>query len=111
MAAAEAATQLANRDINFFDPPKDLMGGAIQIERRLGTPSRAENTQRYNNLSECMRDMFNDGNAAPRGWTPVGDTKAALINRLIGTAAQQGTLYEYWNNRNNRNPSDLLHTY
>jgi len=103
MAAAAAATQLANRDINFFDPPKDLMGGAIQIERRLGTSSqRAENTQRYNNLRNCMRDMLYNGAAFPQGWTPVGDTKAALIDRLIGTAAQQGTLYEYWNNRNNR---------
>lgn len=101
MAAAEAATQLANRDINFFDPPKDLMGGAIQIDRRDG-PHQAENRARYANLSKCMRDMFNNGNAAPQGWTPVGDTKAALINRLIGTAAQQGTLYDYWNNRNNR---------
>ena len=102
MAAAEAATQLANRDINFFDPPKDLMGGAIQIERRVAGPHQAENTQRYNNLRNCMHDMLYNGEAFPRGWTPVGDTKAALINRLIGTAAQQGTLYEYWNNRNNR---------
>jgi hypothetical protein len=105
MAAAEAATQLANRDINFFDPPKDLMGGDIQIERRSGTLSlsqRTENTQRYNNLRNCMHDMLYNGLAFPQGWTPVGDTKAALIDRLIGTAAQQGTLYEYWNNRNNR---------
>ena len=103
---SETQEQLDNRDINFFDPPKDLMGGYIRIETRptfeTTLARRRENEQRYTNLTNCMRNMFYSGREIPPGWTPVGDTKAALINRLIGTAQVPRTLYTYWNDRTNR---------
>jgi hypothetical protein len=61
------AVLLSNKQINFYDPPKDLHVGSFLNHKEHGHV-----------LGPILKNMFNDGHVPLNGWTSVGDTKPAL---------------------------------